>query len=176
VDRKPRVLVIDDSAVVRGLLSKGLAQGGLEVVGVAADPFIARDLVLAHQPDVPTLDIEMPRMNGLTFLERLMAFHPMPVVVLSSLTPQGSAMALRALELGAVEVLAKPSHDLAAGPDSPAMLALAATVRMAASARVKARWSTNIKVKLATRKREGGPARRLLALGASTGGTRRSPR
>ncbi len=170
-----KVLVVDDSAVVRGLLARGLTAHGLEVVGVAADPFVARDLVLLHKPDVLTLDIEMPRMNGLTFLERLMAFHPMPVVVLSSLAGQGSSMAMRALELGAIEVLAKPSHDLAAGADSPAMSRLAASVGAAAHARVRRRWSPGLKIKLAARKREGGPAKRVLALAASTGGTQALP-
>ncbi len=172
---KPKVLVVDDSAVVRGLLSRGLSAHGLEVVGVAADPFVARDLVLHHRPDVLTLDIEMPRMNGLTFLERLMAFHPMPVVVLSSLTSEGSAMAIRALELGAIEVLAKPAHDFAAGAESPAMTKLASVVRAAAAARVRRRWSPGLKLKLSTRKRDGGPARRVLALTASTGGTQALP-
>jgi two-component system chemotaxis response regulator CheB len=170
-----RVLVVDDSGVVRGLIARGLAQHGLDVVGVAADPFVARDLVLERHPDVLTLDIEMPRMNGLTFLERLMAFHPLPVVVLSSLAAEGSALALRALELGAVEVLAKPSHDLAAGPGSAGMAALAHAVQQAAGARVRRRWTAAIKHRLAVRKREGGPATQLLAVGASTGGTQALP-
>jgi two-component system chemotaxis response regulator CheB len=161
--------------VVRGLLARGLAQHGLEVVGVAADPFVARDMVLLHQPDVLTLDIEMPRMNGLSFLERLMAFHPLPVLILSSLARQGSNMALRALELGAVEVMAKPAHDLAAGPESPAFVRLAAAVRHVAAARVRRRWTSGIKHKLADRKRDGGAAQRIVALGASTGGTQALP-
>jgi two-component system chemotaxis response regulator CheB len=175
VDARPRVLIVDDSAVVRGLLARGLAAHGLEVVGVAADPFIARDLVLAHKPDVLTLDIEMPRMNGLTFLERLMAFHPVPVVVLSSLSSEGSGIALRALELGAVEVLAKPAHDLAIGSQGQSMAELAEVLRQAAQARVRRRWSPGLKLRLAGRKREGGAARRVLALGASTGGTQALP-
>ena len=173
--RRPRVLVIDDSAVVRGLLARGLEQQGLEVVGVAADPYIARDLVLRLEPDVLTLDIEMPRMNGLSFLERLMAFKPLPVVVLSSLSVGGSTVALRALELGALEVLAKPAHDLAAGPGSEAMAQVAATVRAAAGVRVKPRWTHALKHKLAARKSVGGPAKKVLALAASTGGTQALP-
>lgn len=169
------MLVVDDSAVVRGLLARALERQGLEVVGLAADPFIARDLVLAKQPDVLTLDVEMPRMNGLTFLERLMAFHPMPVVVLSSLTQEGSGMALRALELGAVEVLAKPAHDLASADGGGDMARLALALRAAAGAKVQTRWSQGLKLKLADRKVSGSPARRVLALAASTGGTRALP-
>lgn len=172
---RPRVLIVDDSAVVRGLLARGLEQQGLDVIGVAADPYIARDMVVRLEPDVLTLDIEMPRMNGLSFLERLMAFKPMPVVVLSSLTTAGSNMALRALELGALEVLAKPAHDLAAGPGSHAMAQVAAAVREAAKIRVKARWTHAIKHKLSARKNVGGPAKKVLALAASTGGTQALP-
>jgi two-component system chemotaxis response regulator CheB len=175
VEARPRVLIIDDSEVVRGLLARGLQRHGCEVVGEAAGPYAARDLVVTLAPDVLTLDIEMPRMNGLTFLERLMAFKPMPVVVLSSLTPVGSKMALRALELGALEVLAKPAHDLAVGGDH-AMAAVAMAVRAAASVRVKARWTALLKHKLASRKAVGGPADRVLALAASTGGTQALPR
>lgn len=175
MSKPPRVLVVDDSAVVRGLLARGLERQGLQVVGVAADCFVARDLVLKHRPDVLTLDIEMPRMNGLVFLERLMAFHPLPVVVLSSLTQTGSSMALRALELGAVEVLDKPSHDLALEGGDLALARLAAVVRGAAGARVRRRWSSGLKHKLSARKRDGGPAKRVLALGASTGGTQALP-
>ncbi|HYQ15848.1 MAG TPA: response regulator, partial [Polyangiaceae bacterium] len=98
-----RVLIVDDSAVVRRVLSDALsAAAGVVVVGTAVDPYAAREKIAALKPDVLTLDIEMPRMDGLTFLEKLMAAHPLPVVVVSSLTPQSSAMAFRALELGAV--------------------------------------------------------------------------
>jgi two-component system chemotaxis response regulator CheB len=168
---RARVLVIDDSAVVRGLLAKGLAAHGLEVVATASDPFIARELILKHRPDVLTLDVEMPRMSGLTFLERLMAFQPLPVVVLSSLTPAGSSMALRALELGAIEVLAKPAHDWAAGPESAAMARVASVVKLAAGAKVGRRWTAGLKIKMQARRAPGAIAGRVLALGASTGGT-----
>ncbi|RPI62342.1 MAG: response regulator, partial [Planctomycetaceae bacterium] len=101
-----KVLVVDDSAVVRQMLSAELAKAdGIEVVGTAVDPYAARDKILDLQPDVLTLDLEMPRMDGLTFLGKLMKYRPMPVIVLSSLTPAGSTMAIRALELGAVEVV-----------------------------------------------------------------------
>jgi two-component system chemotaxis response regulator CheB len=145
---------------------------GLDVVGVAADPFVARDLIVSLAPDVLTLDIEMPRMNGLTFLERLMAFKPLPVVVLSSLAPEGSAPALRALELGAIEVLAKPAHDLSTGLGNDEMAWIASVVRTAAGVKVLPRWTQGLKNRVQKpEKCEGVPARRILALGSSTGGT-----
>src|SRR5690348_10826594 len=99
--RRIRVLIVDDSAIVRKLLSEALAdQTDLEVVGTAPDPFIARDKILSLHPDVLTLDIEMPRMDGLTFLRKLMRFHPMPVVVISSLGQSSSRVAIEALQCG----------------------------------------------------------------------------
>ncbi len=104
-----RVLIVDDSAVVRQMLSKELAQSRhIEVVGTAMDPYLARDKILALKPDVVTLDLEMPRMDGLTFLKKLMRYLPLPVIIVSSLTPAGSKTALEALRLGAVEVVSKP--------------------------------------------------------------------
>src|SRR5579871_6429578 len=108
-DGKTRVLIVDDSAIVRKILTEALAgQSDLEVVGTAPDPYVARDKILALQPDVLTLDIEMPRMDGLTFLKKLMHFHPLPVIVISSLGQASCQATLDALRLGAVEVLAKP--------------------------------------------------------------------
>ncbi|HOI56779.1 MAG TPA: response regulator, partial [Phycisphaerae bacterium] len=104
-----RVLVVDDSAVVRKILTEELSKHkDIEVVGTAVDPYVARDKIVSLKPDVITLDLEMPRMNGLTFLAKLMKYRPMPVVVISSLTPKGSQTAMQALELGAVEVIGKP--------------------------------------------------------------------
>src|SRR5690348_3132452 len=109
-----RVLVVDDSALVRKLLSAMLdSDPGIEVVGAAADPLIARDKIKQLNPDVLTLDVEMPRMDGLTFLENLMRLRPMPVVMVSSLTERGAEVTLRALEIGAVDFFTKPSSDLA---------------------------------------------------------------
>jgi two-component system chemotaxis response regulator CheB len=108
-DPKVRVLIVDDSAIVRKMLADTLsAEPDMEVVGVAGDPFIARDLILRHRPDVLTLDIEMPRMDGLTFLHRLMEHRPMPVIVVSSVTPTGSAASIEALAAGAIDVIVKP--------------------------------------------------------------------
>lgn len=111
-----RVLVVDDSALVRAALRKELgAHPQIEVVGTASDPFVARDLIQQLDPEVLVLDLEMPRMDGLSFLRRLMAFHPLPVIVCSSLSPQGSEMALSCLEAGAIEVFGKPSAAYSIG-------------------------------------------------------------
>lgn len=133
--RKIRILIVDDSAIVRKILTEALAgEPDLEVVGSAPDPYVARDKILALEPDVITLDIEMPRMDGLTFLKKLMHFHPMPAVVISSLAQPSCRAAIQALELGAVEVLGKPG-----GPYSVGELrnALASKIRAAAGARVR---------------------------------------
>ena len=111
-----RVLVVDDSAIVRKILSQELGRrSGIEVVGTAPDPYIARDKIIALNPDVLTLDVEMPRMDGITFLGKLMKQHPMPVIVLSSLTPEGGKTAMAAFEAGAVDVICKPGGAYSVG-------------------------------------------------------------
>src|SRR3990172_13426444 len=101
-----KVLIVDDSMTVCQILSREISRApDMEVVGTASDPYLARDKIVGLRPDVVTLDIEMPRMDGLTFLGKLMRYHPLPVVVVSSYTPEGTDVALRALELGAVDVL-----------------------------------------------------------------------
>lgn len=133
--RKIKVLVVDDSAIVRKILGEAIAaEDDLEVVGTAPDPFVARDKILALEPDVVTLDIEMPRMDGLTFLKRLMHHHPLPVIVISSLGQASCQATLDALRLGAVEVLAKPGGPYSVGE---LRLSLAAKIRAAAAARVR---------------------------------------
>ena len=113
---KTRVLVVDDSAIVRKVLTDALsAEEDIEVVGTAPDPYVARDKILNLKPDVLTLDIEMPRMDGLTFLRKLMHHHPLPVIVISSLGHSSCHAALEALRLGAVEVLAKPGGPYSVG-------------------------------------------------------------
>ena len=111
-----RVLIVDDSAIVRKMLADSMREErDLEVVGTAADPFIARDLILQHEPDVVTLDIEMPRMDGLTFLRKLMEHHPMPVIIVSSLTKSGSQASIEALAAGAIDVIPKPGGPYSVG-------------------------------------------------------------
>src|ERR1700722_18009188 len=129
--RKIRVLVIDDSAIVRKILTTTIAaESDMEVVGTAPDAYIARDKILALHPDVVTLDLEMPRMNGLTFLKKLMQFHPLPVIVISSLGMASCQETMEALRCGAVEVMAKP-----AGPYSVGDLRLDLGAKLRAAAR-----------------------------------------
>src|SRR5574343_1489383 len=110
--QKIRILIVDDSQLVLDILSKGLsADSGIEVVGTAPDVYVARDMIVKLRPDVMTLDIEMPKMDGLEFLKRLMPQFPLPVVVVSSLTQKGQATTFRALELGAVDFIGKPKSS-----------------------------------------------------------------
>lgn len=131
-----KILIIDDSALARKLLGAMLSKDrDIEVVGAAADPYAARERIKQLNPDVITLDVEMPRMDGITFLENLMRLRPMPVVMVSSLTQRGAEVTLRALELGAIDYVAKPKVDIAGSLASYAD-ELIAKVKVAASARV----------------------------------------
>jgi two-component system chemotaxis response regulator CheB len=167
-------LIVDDSAIVRKILTEALAgEPDIEVVGSAPDPYVARDKILALRPDVLTLDIEMPRMDGLTFLKKLMHFHPLPAVVISSLTQPSCRIAVEALELGAVEVLAKPG-----GPYSVGELrhTLASKIRAAAVSRVRrpqpaAELPARGTSPAAAPARPPLPGDTVIAIGASTGGT-----
>ncbi|HEX3746320.1 MAG TPA: chemotaxis response regulator protein-glutamate methylesterase [Bryobacteraceae bacterium] len=172
--RPIRVLIVDDSAIVRKILTDALAgEPDLEVVGSAPDPYVARDKILALQPDVLTLDIEMPRMDGLTFLKKLMHFHPMPAVVISSLAQPSCRTAVEALEYGAVEVLAKPG-----GPYSVGELrhTLASKIRAAAASRVR-RHQPPTALPVRQIPATAAPlvsvlaSDTVIAIGASTGGT-----
>ncbi len=166
-----RVLVVDDSAVVRRVLSDALsAAPGIEVVGTAVDPYAAREKIAALRPDVLTLDVEMPRMDGLTFLEKLMAAHPMPVVVVSSLTPASSPMAFRALELGAVGVVCKPGSQFSI-PD--VARDIVHQVRAAFLAKVRPQGPRPARAAVAKSSEQTFvTTRKVLAIGASTGGPR----
>ena len=136
---KIRVLTVDDSALMRQVLAQLLSKDcDIEVIGSAPDPFIAREKIKALNPDVLTLDVEMPKMDGLTFLEKLMAGHPMPVVMVSSLTEAGCQTTLRALELGAVDFITKPKIDLREGMEEVAQ-DLIAKIKAAAVAKVGSR-------------------------------------
>ncbi|MEZ4388586.1 MAG: chemotaxis response regulator protein-glutamate methylesterase [Candidatus Krumholzibacteriia bacterium] len=164
-----RVLIVDDSPVVRGLFREGLASDPeIEVVGEAPDPYVARDLIVQLKPDVITLDIEMPRMDGLTFLGKLMKHFPLPVVVCSSLTREGSQKAMDALSLQAVEVMSK---NQAAGR---AMVTdLIRKVKAAAASRVDHRRPMPRAEAAATASLAGPTGkvcRGIIAIGSSTGG------
>jgi len=168
-----KVLIVDDSAIVRKVLTDALSgEDDMEVVGTAPDPFIARDKILSLNPDVLTLDIEMPRMDGITFLKRLMHHHPMPVIVISSLGLASSRVALDALEAGAIDVLAKPG-----GPQSVGELRLSLASRIRAAKVARLRTSVPQVVPRAAsppiRKTlsHSFPASAVIAIGASTGGT-----
>ena len=130
-----KVLIVDDSAVVRKVLSKELAaKPGIQVIGTAPDPYVARGKIVRLNPDVVTLDIEMPRMDGITFLKNLMQYYPLPVIVISSLTEKGSRLAMDAFSAGAVDVICKPGSAYSVGEMSQD---LARKIRDAAHARVK---------------------------------------
>jgi two-component system chemotaxis response regulator CheB len=165
-----KVLIVDDSAVVRQVLTTELSKApDIQVVGTAVDPYVARDKIVSLKPDVLTLDLEMPRMDGLTFLAKLMQYQPMPVIVLSSLTTRGGEMAMRALELGAVEVLTKPGGSYSVGDISELLME---KIRAAAAARY-ARHKTASASAPAAPLRAGmiRTTHKILAIGASTGGT-----
>lgn len=167
VPPKIRVLIVDDSAFVRKIAGDTLAADpAIEVVGTAGDPYQARDRIRELRPDVLTLDLEMPRMDGLTFLRLLMEHRPMPVIVLSSLTQRGSDYALEALRLGAVDVLGKPSGSSSFGNLGPRLVAM---VKAAATARVRASAKPNTATRLLPASLQHD-ARALILLGASTGG------
>lgn len=169
MSRGIRVLIVDDSAIVRRLLRDALAaEPDIEVVGDAPDPYVARDKILALAPDVLTLDIEMPRMDGLTFLRRLMVFHPMPVIVISSLTQASCQSGLDALHAGAVEVMAKSGGPYSAGKLTDT---LAAKIRAAAASHVRPAPESEPHAPPATASWHKPDPRALIAIGASTGGT-----
>lgn len=182
---KIRVLVVDDSALVRKLITEMLAADHeIEVVGAASDPFMARERIKQLNPDVITLDVEMPRMDGITFLENLMRLRPTPVVMVSSLTQRGADVTLRALELGAVDFVPKPKIDVAGSLVSYAD-ELITKVKVASKARVNARGSAPRALATVDPRRTADAVlppmssrghvlrttERIIAIGASTGGT-----
>ncbi len=167
---KIKVLVVDDSAMVRQLLTEILSQDPqIEVVGTAPDPYIARDKIKRLNPDVLTLDVEMPRMDGVTFLANLMRLRPMPVVMVSSLTEKGADVTLRALELGAVDFVTKPAVDVAHGLEAYAQT-LIDKVKAAARVRVRA-IGERPQVKRLASSGLFKSTDKVIAVGASTGGT-----
>jgi len=176
---KTKVLIVDDSALIRQVLSQILIRDpSLAVVGTAADPYVAWNKIKTLQPDILTLDVEMPRMDGLAFLEKLMRLHPMPVVMVSSLTEKGCETTLRALELGAIDFVTKPKIDIKDGTNALAN-EIVAKVKTAATARVKGRRGATSPPR--PKAKEYSPIQeyrallmgteKVIAVGASTGGT-----
>jgi two-component system chemotaxis response regulator CheB len=167
-----KVIVVDDSAIVRKIFSEELSRfPDIDVVGTAPDPFVARDKIIQLKPDVITLDIEMPRMDGITFLRKLMRYFPLPVIIVSSLTPKGSKLALEALETGAIDVVAKPGGSYSVGDMSEQL-----------AQKIRAASRVNLTKRTQASSESGAPAKpvtmalaqtthQIIALGASTGGT-----
>lgn len=185
---KIKVLIVDDSALVRQVLTSIFEQTrDIEVVGTAADPYVAREKIKKLNPDVLTLDVEMPRMDGVTFLGNLMRLRPMPVVMVSTLTEQGADVTLRALEYGAIDYIAKPKLDVREGLEHYAE-EIIGKVRMAAGARVSALEHTPVKqvaggaavveklsadaiIPASSGARHFRTTDRIIGIGSSTGGT-----
>lgn len=164
-----RVLIVDDSPTVCAIIRRGLqAAEGIEVIGMASDPYVARDMIVKDPPDVVTLDLEMPRMDGLTFLGKLMKHLPLPVVVVSTLTQAGSSKAIEALSRGAVEVVGK---NVSEDRRQAFLIELVGRVRAAARAQVRARAQAPVAAPAGPLASLRAGGRRLLAIGASTGGT-----
>lgn len=163
------VLIVDDSALIRSLLTEIInIQPDMHVVGVAADAFIAKEMVKQLSPDVITLDIEMPKVNGLTFLDRLMKARPTPVVMISTLTEQGADATIRALSLGAVDFIPKPKVGIARGMKEYEKL-IADKIRLASKAQVKSAYEKRPALSKTSVPSMG--TQMIVAIGASTGGT-----
>ncbi|MDR0307226.1 MAG: chemotaxis response regulator protein-glutamate methylesterase [Chitinispirillales bacterium] len=170
---KIRVLIVDDSAVVRQILTREFSKDrGIEVVGTAPDPYAARDKIVQLKPDVLTLDVEMPRMDGVTFLRKLMKHHPIPVIIVSSLTAAGSELAMEALHCGAVDVMCKPGTAYSVGDMSEILIekikaaAMVDMKKRAASISERAAGQPPVKRLSITK-----TTNKIIAIGASTGGT-----
>jgi len=171
---KIKVLIVDDSALIRGVMKEIInSQPDMEVVGAAPDPIVARDLIKQTNPDVLTLDVEMPKMDGLEFLEKLMRLRPMPVIMVSSLTERGSEITMRALELGAVDFVTKPKMSIQSGMLEYTDL-IADKIRIAARANIKPRVKVQGHAEgtaLAAVRNTFVSSEKLIIIGASTGGT-----
>jgi two-component system chemotaxis response regulator CheB len=171
---KIKVLIVDDSALIRSVMSEIISsQPDMQVVGVAPDPLVARELIKQTNPDVLTLDVEMPKMDGLDFLEKLMRLRPMPVVMVSSLTERGSEITMRALELGAVDFVTKPKISIQSGMREYTEL-ISDKIRAAAKARLKPRSlqaGAMAPGELPPIRNPLTSSEKLIIIGASTGGT-----
>lgn len=168
---KIKVLIVDDSAVVRKIFSEELSKySDVQVVGVAPDPYVAREKIVNLKPDVITLDIEMPRMDGLTFLRKLMKYYPLPTIIVSSLTPQGGKLTLEAMDIGAVDVIAKPSTAYSVGDMSAQLVE---KIRAASRVRLTKRDDSAAGTGLSQEpiRALAQTSNKVIAIGASTGGT-----
>lgn len=166
-----RVLIVDDSALIRRLLTQIINQApDMEAVGTAPDPYVAREKIKELNPDVLTLDVEMPKMDGITFLRNLMRLRPMPVVMVSSLTEKGADVTLDALSLGAIDFVTKPKLDISHGMQTYAG-ELHEKIRTAAAARVAATRQNIGDIMPAVKSAHFSTTDKLIAIGASTGGT-----
>ena len=174
-DRATRVLIVDDSAIVRKLIGDALRrEPDIEVIGGAADPYVARDMILQHRPDVITLDIEMLRMDGLSFLRRLMEHQPIPAIVVSSLTSAGSAASIEALRIGAIDVVAKPGGPQSVGQVTDRIVRRIRALRREPRVTFKPPAAAGAAPSAAVGGRleaTAARARGLIVIGASTGGT-----
>lgn len=172
--KKVKVLIVDDSALARNILTKGLdSDPELEVIGSAPNVYIARDKIVMQKPDVVTLDVEMPRMDGVEFLKRLMPQYPIPVVMVSAMTAPGAETTLEALEYGAIDFVLKPSSSFGSGLEEM-IEDLRAKIKAAAKADVsywKNQWYTPGKTRKPLSRVMVGTTDKVIAIGASTGGT-----
>jgi len=174
---KIKVLIVDDSALVRKMLTEIIdSQKDMQAIGAAPDPLVAREMIRNLNPDVLTLDVEMPKMDGLDFLERLMRLRPIPVVMVSTLTERGSEITLRALELGAIDFVSKPKLDIASGLKDYAR-EITDKIRIASKARIRQRLPASIAPSLSADAvlpafaNRVASTEKLIIIGASTGGT-----
>jgi len=169
---KIKVLIVDDSAVVRKVFREELSrEKDIEIVGTAPDPYVARDKIVKLKPDVVTLDIEMPRMDGITFLRKLMKHYPLPVIIVSSLTKKGGKLALEALSIGALEVISKPSSAYSVGEMSVQLIdKIRAVAKIRVEKNEEKKYNKNNQVKV-VHQALAETTNKIIAIGASTGGT-----
>lgn len=168
MNSKVKVLIVDDSAVVRQTLERELSKDKeIEVVGTAPDPYIARDKIVSLKPEILLLDIEMPKMDGITFLKKLMKYYPLPVIIVSSLTPKGGELACEAIEAGAVEVLCKPGASYSIGDLTEELIE-----KIKVCSKIKPHIAVKMEEKPVPSKLSlTKTTHKIIAIGASTGGT-----
>lgn len=171
IQNKIKVLIVDDSAIVRKIISEEISKDSeIEVVGTAPDPYIARDKIIQLNPDVLLLDIEMPKMDGLTFLQKMMEHYPMPIIIVSSLAKANSEIALKAIELGALEVISKPGSSYSVKDMGEQLIEKIKSVSYVNFAKNSKRNTENVKIRT-VQTAMLKTTNKIVAIGASTGGT-----